>query len=105
MITVDPALPENHNRDLWLVYGVECMPTILCCRIEGLLHNEPIIWGYSVYRGEPGFRTLGRNVLDWMKALEEKYGWSLWEFYLNQDQAFLRLRELTTPEPNRDYFP
>jgi hypothetical protein len=81
------------------------MPTILCCRIEGLLHNEPIIWGYSVYRGEPGFRTLGRNVLDWMEERKISHGWTLWEFYDDLDQAFMRLRELTTPEPNRDYFP
>jgi hypothetical protein len=50
--------------------------------------------GYSVYRGSPGFRTLGRN-LDWLDNNEAK-------LFATQDAALEYLRTLTTPRCDVD---
>ena len=84
----------NWNKPLWLVYGHKCFPQLLCCKLNfsGALN----IWGYSVYRGEPGFRTLGRDLHAWIRECREK-GYELFEFYDDQEQALDRLRKLTIP--------
>lgn len=46
---------------LWGVYGSDCFPTVFACRLKDYDHNLPprAIWGFSIYEGKPGFRTLG----------------------------------------------
>lgn len=97
---VDPNLPENHDRVLWCVHGVECFPAIFCCKIHMDNKYGPTIWGYSVYRRQPGFRTLGMNVNTWMQELREKfgYGYSMFEFYDDHAEAIARITQLTTPK-------
>lgn len=83
---------------IWCIYGPDCFPTIFCCMI-----NEPYgggrgIWGYSVYKRKPGFRTLGGTVGptqysgDWIKDNNAK-------FFLNQSEALDYLKAITTPKP------
>ena len=95
---VDTNLPENLDRTLWCVYGVTSSPTIICCKILAHAEYGPIIWGYSVYRRKPGFRTLGQNVNTWQQGLKEKFGWDLFEFYDDHAEAITRITQLTTPK-------
>lgn len=95
---VDPNLPENQDRVLWCVHGFESFPEIFCCKILADAEYGAIIWGYSVYRGKPGFRTLGRNVNSWMRELKEKFGCSMFEFYDDHAEAITRITQLTTPK-------
>lgn len=95
---VDPNLVENQDRVLWCVYGVTSSPTIICCKIRAHAEYGPIIWGYSVYRRSPGFRTLGQNVNTWQHGLKVKFGWDLFEFYDDHGQAITRITQLTTPK-------
>jgi hypothetical protein len=94
---VDPNLPENLDRTLWCVHGVACFPVIFCCKIRAHAEFGPIIWGYSVYKGQPGFRTLGRNVNTWQQGLQDKFRWDLFEFYDDHAEAIQRITQLTTP--------
>ena len=94
---VDPNDPGSFDKPLWCVYGVDCFPEIFCCKILAHAEFGPIIWGYSVYRGVPGFRTLGQNVNTWTAGLEEKYGWDMFEFYDDHGEAISRIVSLTTP--------
>lgn len=95
---VDPNLSEHHDRVLWCVHGVACFPTMFCCKIRAHAEYGAIIWGYSVYRRKPGFRTLGRNVNSWMQELKEKFGCSMFEFYDDHSEAIKRVTQLTTPK-------
>lgn len=97
MMLVDPNDPGIVDKPLWCIHGVETFPTIFCCKI--LIHETygPIVWGYSVYRRQPGFRTLGQNVNTWMENLKEKYGWDMFEFYDDHAEAIARIAGLTTP--------
>jgi len=54
------------------------------------------IWGYSVYKRSPGFRTLGQSVNanqfgDWVGQNKAK-------FFLTQEEALKYLADLTTPK-------
>lgn len=44
---------------LWGVYGPTCFPTVFACKLRDYSGGERAIWGFSVYEGQPGFRTLG----------------------------------------------
>lgn len=91
MDNINPTLPEHHNRILWCVYGPDCFPTMFCCVIKTASRN-PTIWGYSVYKRSPGFRTLGREVVgEWIESNNAK-------FFATQDDAFEYLRALTSPK-------
>lgn len=88
---IDPHNPDNYNKVIWCVYGPDSFPTMFCCVIKTASRN-PAIWGYSVYKRSPGFRTLGREVVDgWVESNNAK-------FFDTQDAAFEYLRELTTPK-------
>jgi hypothetical protein len=95
---VNPMDPSNHDKILWCVHGVESFPEIFCCKIRAHAEFGPIIWGYSVYRRKPGFRTLGQNVNTWMQDLRTKFGCDLFEFYDDHGEAIARITQLTTPK-------
>lgn len=96
--------PANHGRPLWFVYGAKCFPTIVYAKLvayDANLRRLPVgergpmicIWGYSVYRGEPGFRTLGTNFEEWARQSTLKpYG------FADQEEALALLRRLTRPK-------
>lgn len=84
------------NQPLWVVYGADCFPAILCCKVVwGGTRANPgqVIWGYSVYKGVPGFRTLGIKLSTWMERSD-----FMPRFYTDQELALQDLRKLTTPK-------
>lgn len=93
---IDPYNPANFDKPLWCVYGPECFPTLFCCKILYLPSYGPIgpcVWGYSVYRRQPGFRTLGQSLKNWLA--NEHTGKA--HFFEYQECAMEYLRQLTTP--------
>lgn len=87
-----------HGRPVWCVYGVECAPQIVCCKLVSKdQHQDTTMWGLSVYKGRPGFRTMGREVNTWMAEMKDKYRWSMFEFYDNHEEALDRIRLFTCP--------
>ena len=81
----------NLNIPLWIVYGHDCFPEIVC--VAAKRHELPpiAVWGYSIYKRSPGFRTLG---LDPWKYFKDKNA----NVFTDQDEAFEYLRELMTPK-------
>lgn len=82
---------EYHDIPLWCVYGAASFPSIVCCKaLRG--HDGTVnIWGYSVYRNSPGFRTIGMSVLSWAVGSDMK-------FFTTIDGAFAELKKLLTPK-------
>jgi hypothetical protein len=100
---IDPLDPANHGRPLWIVYGHACMPSLICAKLRAYTEAHAVlpvgtagpvvcIWGYSVYKRKPGFRTLGLDLREWSKR--STIGPT---FYDTQDEAIERLRKLTKP--------
>jgi len=79
-----------YGKVYWCVYGPDCFPTMFCCRIKNYPDASPAIWGYSVYRRVPGFRTLGQDVEEWSKGKNPR-------FFETQREALDLLAKLTTP--------
>jgi len=95
---IDPHDPVNHNIPLWCVYGSKCAPQFMCCRLkQDPFDGRVTIWGFSVYNGVPGFRTLGRDLQGWASEFRQKFGLDMFEFYSDQDEALDRMRLLTDP--------
>ena len=101
---IDPMNPANHGKPLWVVYGSTCAPIVMCCKLlaysathtpipPGEAGPKVCIWGYSVWKRVPGFRTIGMNVAEWQRR--ERAMPPI--FFDSQDAAFEKLRELTTP--------
>jgi hypothetical protein len=97
---IDPRDPHHHGKPVWCVYGDKCALRLLCCKLQAYTEDHRLlptgtpgaivcIWGYSVYNGIPGFRTLGQNIETWQRGAE---------FYAEQGHAIDRLRALTTPK-------
>lgn len=91
MSRVDPTDPASHDHALWCVHGVESFPVIICCKVNKHPSCGLTIWGHSVYRRQPGFRTLGAGLDGWMATH------SMTEFYDDHEEALDRIRDLTTP--------
>jgi hypothetical protein len=95
---IDPRDPFWHGRSLWVVYGPISFPTFICAKLYAYTPSftrVPVgqpgavvcLWGYSVYRGQPGFRTFGQGI----EKLEEPH------FFADHDDALAYLKNLTTP--------
>jgi hypothetical protein len=100
--TFDPFDPANHGKPLWITYGVDCFPQIVCAKLlaYGPKHNLlPVgergayvcIWGYSIYKRQPAFRTLGTRLDKWIDRHD------FVRFYEDQEAALDDLRTLTRP--------
>jgi hypothetical protein len=81
------------EHPLWCVYGPDCFPTLLCFKLRyqdvgG--YNDICIWGYSVYKKVPGFRTLGTIFSKWAKENSPK-------IFDSQEQALEYLKKITNP--------
>ncbi len=75
---IDTADPTSHGKELWIVHDAHHWPIPFRAKLlaysakHELLHvgtagPNVAIWGFSVYRRSPGFRTLGINVEEWAK--------------------------------------
>ena len=93
---VDPFNSATHNKILYCVYGYKCFPQILTCKIINSDDYGPIIWGYSVYKRKPGFRTLGQQLEKWI----EQNAYQMCIFFDEQPDMLECVRKLTTPARN-----
>lgn len=90
------------GKALWCIDGPKCFPTLFCCKIKISLVSArsgsrlPCIWGYSVNSYGPGFRTLGRELGDWMRERRKQFGRSP-AFYANQEDALAVIKKMTQP--------
>lgn len=76
------------EQNLWCIFGHDSFPTLIACRI--LEHAQgPVIWGYSVYKRQPGFRTLGTSLENFLKRPAK--------FFATQAHALEHLEKITTP--------
>ena len=85
-----------YNKPLWVIYGPDCFPSILACKLKQK-DSHAFIWGYSIYRRSPGFRTLGLQVEVWIDKVRADTG-MVPEFYDDHEQALEKIRKLTTPK-------
>jgi len=106
----DPHDPKNHGKPLWVVYGADSFPKVVCVKLlayskdHGLLPvgwrgHITNVWGFSVYEGEPGFRTLGMDVDKWV-ARESHPGNpsdGCVRWFETQAEALECIRRLTDP--------
>jgi len=83
---------------VWCVYGPSSFPVIICCKIRRDVHTAGLlnIWGYSIYGGIPGFRTIGRDLRSWIIEEEDRFH-DRPIFFDVQDDALKHLKNLTTP--------
>lgn len=87
---IDPA--KHLDTPLWAVYGPDCFPTMFCCKVLNHPTCGLTIWGYSIYRREPGFRTLGQSLQVWRDDEGKRA-----KFFARQDDALMHLSKITTP--------
>lgn len=95
---IDPFDPANYDKPLWCIYGPDCFPSIFCCKVlyrPSYGNTGPCIWGYSVYRREPGFRTLGKRLGDWLQEQADK---GKVRFFDDHEVAIKYLAELIIPQ-------
>ena len=96
---IDPFDPQHWDKPLFVVYGSSAFPSLLCCKVlhrASYLDKDPCIWGFSIWRRSPGFRTLGIKLKTWVEREIDP------RFYLSQEEAFEVLRETfnkATPTP------
>lgn len=93
---VYPTDPSCYNKPLWVIYGPDCFPSILACKLKQKAEHV-VIWGYSIYRRSPGFRTLGLQVEAWVERVRADTG-MVPEFYDDHEEALEKIRKLTTPK-------
>lgn len=93
--TVDPL--QRLGKPLWCVYGFKSFPSMICCvLIDGGQHGV-IIWGYSVYKGAPAFRTLGVQFESWAGRQVKGRG-TVFHFFEQQAHALEFIGSLTKPK-------
>lgn len=87
---IDPMAPEARYKPLWAVYGHESSPSLLACMVNDRA-GQPTIWGYSVWRGAGGYRTLGISLEHWISREINP------RFFAVHGDALACLRRLTAP--------
>lgn len=98
---IDPFDQQHWNKPLFVVYGSTGFPQMLCCKVR-LNEGVPTIWGFSIWRRTPGFRTLGTHLDSWAtRELNPR-------FYLSQEEAFDDIRGLFSkvegqPKPRKGH--
>jgi len=101
MTVIEPSDARWHNKPLWVVFGHQNEPSILPCVLRAydedhrmLPDGRPgtvVIWGYSVWRQRPGYRTYGLDLSTWVQRSELEP-----VFFDSHDDAIERIRSLTT---------
>jgi hypothetical protein len=83
---IDPK--EYLDRSLWVVYGPDCFPQLMLVKIINHPQCGLGIWGWSIFRRQPGFRTLGMSLYTWIAREYNP------RFYLTRADALARLCDL-----------
>ena len=101
MTAIDLNDLKHYSRPLWCVFVHSFEPSIIPCilRAYSVQHvllppGQPgrvVVWGYSIWRRKPGYRTYGVSLLEFSKrhSLEPM-------FFDSQDEAIEQIRKLTT---------
>lgn len=98
-VAIDPDDPVNHGRTLWCVHGSKHCPALMAVKLlaytsdhvrlpvgrPGVVH----VWGFSVWRRQPGFRTLGIRFDEWAKDFK------ICSLFLTQCEALKEVARLT----------
>lgn len=89
---VDPY--ENLFKPLWVVYGSTARPAMraVCCNNAG--GSRGVLWGYSVYKRSPGYRTDGIDINVWKERNGDDFEPLFFDSHPN---AIDFMRQLTTP--------
>jgi hypothetical protein len=66
---------------------------MFCCKIN-CRSGALTVWGYSVYRRSPGFRTLGVDLEKWAAGNGA-------QFFAEQSDALAHMAKITTPKVKR----
>lgn len=77
--------------ELYCVYGPNCFPSIFSCVIRQHITGK-CVWGYSVYKRVPGFRTIGHHIGDFLNRYKNAV------FFDKQEYALEYLSKLITPK-------
>ncbi len=98
---IDPFDQQHWNKPLFVVYGSTGFPQMLCCKVR-LNDGVATIWGFSIWRRTPGFRTLGIKLKTWVERETDP------RFYLSQEEAFDDIRGLFSkvegqPKPRKGH--
>ena len=88
---IDPWAADSADKVLWCVYGYESWPSMFCCKLHDY-DGSRNVWGYSIYRRSPGFRTLGQRLALWLEQHE------MCLFFDDQQKAMEYLTQITTPK-------
>jgi hypothetical protein len=97
-MVIEPLDKKYWDIPIWCVCGPSSFPVLLCCKIRKDRTNPDIavIWGYSIWGGIPGFRTLGQHLRDWISN-EENRSRTDPIFFNDHDDALKYLKTITTP--------
>lgn len=86
-MVVDPFDSKYDNTLLWCVRGTADIAIYIdCVMINYDSQINPVVWGYSVYRRSPGFRTLGIS----LHRLKDQHSCCM--FFDNRDDAIVYFR-------------
>ena len=88
---IDPKALDSADKVLWCVYGHTYWPQIMCCKLHDY-EGDRNIWGYSVWKNKPGFRTLGKRLSEWYSSHD------LCLFFDDQQLALDYLKKISTPK-------
>lgn len=106
---IDPRDTMFTNVPLWCVYGYDFCPQVMACKISrahieaakaagrDYVHMGPAILGYSVFKRQPGYRTLGQDLAHWLNSHETH---KTAKFFISQREALAYLSDLLTPHPD-----
>lgn len=88
---IDPHNPVYWDKPLWVVYGYDCFPSVVCLMINNA-SGIPSVWGYSIYKKAAGFRTLGQRLTSWIENNVPVF------FFDKQEDAIAYLNFILTPK-------
>ena len=58
---IDPSDPTNWDIPLWVVLIGRTHANLNHVKILNVT-GEPVVWGHSVWKGSPGYRTIGQTM-------------------------------------------
>jgi hypothetical protein len=90
---IDPYDRKYHDVPLWVVYSGPINGIGLMCLKINNATGTPSVWGYSVYRNSPGFRTLGSGFRSFMERYERA------DFFADLDEAVEHMKVQVAPSP------
>lgn len=82
------------DTPLWVVCGYESFPQVFPCIIRSN-KDGPVIWGYSIWKRNGGYRTLGIHAAEFVVRHDICF------FFRSQELALEYVGQLITPVKNK----